>query len=219
MGLLAKNSGGINYDPVPQDMHHGICYSVVDLGTQQGEWKGNTIEQRQVLITFELPDCRIDIPDKNDENKTLNLPRAISKRYTLSLGEKANLRKDLESWRGQKFTEKELDGWDLKRLLGVNANVQVLHKVKEDKTYANIATITKLMKGVEGKDAENPLVFFSFDDGIETPEEVPEWVFNIIKESKEYKMIMGAASDNKTQSPIKPEDEYPEPEESDDLPF
>jgi len=37
----------------------------------------------------------------------------ISKRYTMSLGEQSTLRKDLESWRGKKFTPEELQGFDL----------------------------------------------------------------------------------------------------------
>ena len=40
----------------------------------------------------------------------------VARVYTLCLHERAALRKDLESWRGRKFTEQELDGFDLEKL-------------------------------------------------------------------------------------------------------
>jgi hypothetical protein len=49
-------------------------------------------------------------------------PFLVSKRYTLILNEKGNLRPMLEAWRGRKFAPQELKGFDLERLLGSAAS-------------------------------------------------------------------------------------------------
>ena len=148
MSLTAKDSGsGLNYDPIPEGLHLAHCYSVVDLGTQVSEYNGKEIVRNRVLITWELPDERIDI-EKEDGTK-VNLPRAISAEYTLSLHDKAALRHDLETWRSKQFTDDELDGFNLEKLLGVSAQIQVLHKKSADgkKTYANVTSIVPAPKG------------------------------------------------------------------------
>ena len=72
----------------------------------------------------------------------------VARVYTLSLHERAALRKDLESWRGRKFTEMELDGFDLEKLLGVNAQVAVTHDLGDDGTiYANVSTVVPPREG------------------------------------------------------------------------
>ena len=209
MGLIASDTGGSSLPPIPEDIHHAICYAVYDLGTHyQEKWDK---EVHKVLIIFELPGQRIDI--EKDEGK-VNLPRAISKRYTLSLHQKADLRKDLESWRGKVFTEEELKGFDLKKLLGINCNIQILHTNSDGKTYSNISTVTKLPKNVKSKNPENKISFYSFEDGLEFPEEMPEWVQKICKDSKEYQYITDAQNDvdgaaNQTEEQTPPEDDLP----------
>ena len=112
MPLFAKNKGGEEFDVIPEAIHHAICYGVYDLGTHINPTFGKS--EHKVLIQWELPGQRIDI---EKEGKMVNLPRAISKRYTLSLHKKANLRKDLESWRGKSFTEQEEEAFDIIKLL------------------------------------------------------------------------------------------------------
>ena len=145
MGLTAKDKLGGDFTPIPEDLHMAICYGIWDLGTQYSErWQKSA---HKVAIVWEIPKVRGDF-ERN--GKMMNLPRAISKQYRLSLHKKADLRKDLESWRGRKFTEDELaNGFDLKRLLGVPCQIQVLHNKVEDKTYANIAAITKAPAGIK----------------------------------------------------------------------
>jgi hypothetical protein len=74
----------------------------------------------------------------------------VSKRYTLSLNDKASLRKDLESWRGRAFTPQELapPGFDIERLIGANAQINVAHADRNGTTYANVTGIVPLGKGM-----------------------------------------------------------------------
>jgi hypothetical protein len=189
MGLTAKDPGGTGYDPPSEGVFQAVCYGIYDLGNQFSE-KWNKTAHR-VLITWETPEQRIDV---EKDGKTINLPRAISKEYTLSLHSKAQLRKDLETWRGRKFTKEELDGFDLQNILKANCMIQIMHSTKDGKTYANVAAIMPLMKNVPRLQPENPVKFFSFEDGRPViPPDTPRWVIDKIENSNEW---TGVKSDN-----------------------
>jgi hypothetical protein len=175
MGLIAKDSGG-GFDPIEAGVYHAICYGVVDLGTQFSQVYNN--ETRKVLLMFELPTERIQV-------KGEDLPRAISRQFTLSLNKKATLRQFLESWRGRAFSDTELAGFDLKNLIGVNCQLNIIHSNRNGKTYADVASATPLLKGTEKRVLTNPPLFFSFDDNMELPEHMPDWVVERIQKSAE----------------------------------
>lgn len=210
MALTAKKSGQM-FDPISQGLHHAICYAVYDLGTQYQERFGKYV--RKILIGWEIPGERITI-ERDGEQK--DLPRAISKTYTNSLHEKAQLRKDLESWRGRAFSERELEGFDILALLGANCMIQVIHKKKDDKTYANVANIVSLPRVMEKKECENPHKWFSFEEGMDIPENTPQWIIDIIKASNEWQMANGGGMPSQDSPPV--EDGIP-PVSDDDLPF
>ncbi len=191
MGLTARDKGGTDFQPIPEDLHLAICYGIFDIGTQFNEkWDKSS---HQVILVWELPDCRGEF---ERDGKRVNLPRAISKTYTLSLHEKATLRKDLESWRGKKFSEDELKGFDLKKLLGAACQIQVLHNKIGDKLFTNIATITKAPAGTKPY-PENAPTFFSFEDGMEIPASTPKWIADKIRASEEFHGL----SENRTEQP------------------
>jgi hypothetical protein len=71
----------------------------------------------------------------------------VSKFYTLSLNEKANLRKDLESWRGKAFSDAEIEnGFDIEKLIGANCYLNI---AQNDKGKSVISAINPLPKGME----------------------------------------------------------------------
>ena len=201
MGLIAKDKGGGDFTPIPEDLHLAVCYGIWDIGTQFSERWGKAVHK--VVIVWEIPGCRGEF---EQDGVKKDLPRAISKRYTLSLHKKADLRKDLESWRGRKFSDEELKGFDVKKLLGVPCQIQVLHTKNEDKVYVNIAAITKAPAGTKIT-PENPLKFFSFEEGNAVPSGTPEWIMALIRQAEESA----------------PEGEYNEErshmEETDNVPF
>ncbi|MFH2074086.1 MAG: hypothetical protein ABIJ57_01890 [Pseudomonadota bacterium] len=211
MGLMAKDKGdGKNFDPIPQAMHHAICYSVYDLGTQYNEkWNKS---QHKVILCWELPEQRIEI-EKDDVK--MDLPRAISRRFTLSLHPKSDLCPFLENWRGKTFTEDEKKGFDVLKLLGVNCNLQILHVKKDDKIYANVAGVFPLLRGAEKKEPENPIRYFSFEEGhVNIPEGTPDWICDMIKAANEW------GGGNKVPDEKGSYDEsIPAPDEDDDIPF
>lgn len=144
---MAKDTGGGgDFTPVPEGTHMAICNMVIDLGLQETTYMGAPSIKHQCFIRWELPHERLEWQDQ--DGKMQEGPMVIGKTYTVSLNEKANLRKDLEAWRGRAFTSDELDGFDLFKLLGVGCQVTVTHRQKENKTYANVNSVAGWPKGM-----------------------------------------------------------------------
>jgi hypothetical protein len=181
MTLIAKSKGR-SYPAIEGGSYHAICYSVVDLGVHYNQrWDKKA---HKVMITWELPELRIDI---ERENNVVNLPRAISKEYTLSIHEKSNLGRDLTCWRGVAFTPDERDGFDIQSIIKANCILQIINTEKDGEVYANVQAVTKLLKGMEKKEPENPLCLYSMaQDGFTFPEHMPDWLKDKIKQSEEY---------------------------------
>ena len=211
MGLIAKKPEGADIEPIEAGPHQAICIRYYDLGTQYYAWEGKDITARKVMVMWEIPDSRIEI-EGND------LPRAISREYTLSLHKKATLRADLESWRGKTFSESELDGFNLDKILGTNCMLNIIHKITDKGTFANVAGVMPLMKNMKKRQPENPLVFFSFDDAeIEIPAGTPQWIEDKIKASNEWDAFTKSGSSEPKQKPGF--DEPPLQEEENGIPF
>ena len=138
MAIWAKASGeGSSFTPAPTGVHQAVCVDVVDLGVLDVTWQGQTKQQHKVNLAWQINEDR-------DDGK----PYLVFKRYTLSLHEKSGLRKDLESWRGKKFTREEEMGFDLESVIGANCLLNVAHNQVGEKTYANVASVNPLMKGM-----------------------------------------------------------------------
>ena len=179
MGIVVKEASGLPL--VPEGVYQAVCYSVWDIGTQFSEKWGKSAHQG--IVVWELCECRMEV---ERDGVKIDLPRAVSKKYTMSLNEKASLRKDLQSWRGRNFTREELNGFDITKLLGVNCMIQIIHNQKDNKVFANIASITPLYKGLKKLDAENPLKYFSLSENVDIPEGTPKWIAELIEGSAEY---------------------------------
>lgn len=145
MPIIAKGSNGSgDFQPCPAGVHQGVCVDVIDMGPLKVTWKGVEKQQHKIRVVWQ-------VSDRMDTGK----PFIVQKRYTLSLHEKAHLRHDLESWRGRPFSDEESAGFDVERLIGVNAMLNVTHVKKGDATYANVVAIMPLMRNVPKIDAES----------------------------------------------------------------
>ena len=190
-------------NPVPEGPHAAICYAVVDLGTQQPlpNSRFGKVE-RKVMLMFEVPGERITL---ERDGRQIDLPRALSKEFTLSLHEKAGLRKFLVAWRGRQFTAEELQGFDLRNVLGANGMINVVHK---QNGYEDIASCMRLPNGMPARRAENELVLYDIDQPI--PSALPEWVRKKIAFSDEH--LQASQNGGAYHEP-------PPPHEDDDIPF
>lgn len=168
MPLIATAGDSREFELAPMGNHIARCFSIIDLGLQETVWNGEQKLLHKVRIAWELPGERMEDGQ----------PFSISSTYTLSLGDKANLRRDLQSWRGRPFTEEELARFDLFTVLGAPAMVNVVHNPSKDgtRTYANVSSVSPLPKGVDCPDQINPTLAFSIDE--HTPEQweaLPDW--------------------------------------------
>lgn len=134
MAIIAKEPES-KFSPAPEGLFQGVCADVVDLGTEVNKFNGGL--QDKIRIVWQLEEV----------NKETGKPYEISQKYTNSLHEKATLRHHLEAWRGKKFTQDELMGFDLEKLIGANCQIQVVHNVKDGgKTYANVQAVVPAAK-------------------------------------------------------------------------
>jgi len=127
MSLTITDKGGNDDFPkLDKGTYTGTLYSIVDLGTKEYTF-GNDEPKKQhkVSLAFEITGA-VD-PDNNQTTMEDGRPFAVSKKYTLSLHEKAALRQDIESWRGKSLNDDELAGFDLVGLLGHTAKIEVDH--------------------------------------------------------------------------------------------
>lgn len=133
MPLIAKEPEGRAFTPAPEGIHVAACCDVVDLGVLDAGFG-------------EKPYCEIrwQLEDTDDTGRRF----VVRRRYTVSLNEKAALRRDLETWRGRKFTKDELRGFDVEQVIGKPCQVQIAHKLSEQgKTFANVTAVIPLGKG------------------------------------------------------------------------
>ena len=147
MSLTARDSGGGSFTPVSPGMHLARCYRIVDMGTQKSEFQGQVKHLQKVMLQFE-------VHGEDDDGKPLvtakGEPMSISKNFTLSLAEKATMRKDLQAWRGRDFTPEELRGFELKNVLGAWAMITASKAVGNNgKEYTNIVSINPVPMAIK----------------------------------------------------------------------
>ena len=211
MGLMAKAKGESTFTPVSEGLHPAICSGVVDLGMQPGSDMFPK-PKRQVYLRFDCVDEQIEY---EKDGKALSGPARCGATYTLSLGEKSKLRPLLESWRGKKFTDAELDGFDVSRLLGAPGQVQILHTHKNGNTYANVQTIVPFPKGVDKPKAPDDAVYFSAADP-----DCPQSTFDRLPKWLQEKIKSRLADDEDGLRPsASPETSNDSPDFDDDIPF
>jgi hypothetical protein len=173
----------------------GVLFSLVDLGTQEVTWDGETKWTPKLRLAFELPEQVIEGEvTENGKTTKMTKPMVVSIELTRSLGERATLRKHLETWRGQAFTSKELASFSLKNLLGKACLLTLVHKTSQaGRNYCAIQGIAKLPKSMKAPaKTENAHVFYEIEQGEGGQfSELPEWLQEKIRASKE---LSGASS-------------------------
>ena len=159
MAIIAKAGDQKPRELTPAGMQVARCYSMIHIGTNEWEYMGQKKTSNKIRLTFELPNELRVFKEENGKQ-----PMVISSDYTLSMYEKANLRKHLESWRGKSFTNQEAESFDVTKLLGVPCLLNIVHVTKGDKVYANIGGINPMMKGMECPAQINDTFEFNYDD-------------------------------------------------------
>jgi hypothetical protein len=143
-----------NFLPAPNGPQPAVCIRIIDLGTQDGDYKGKPNRKRKFVIGFEL---------FSDERMSDGRPFIVNHTYTWSMSDKARLRKDLESWRGKEFNDADFDektGFQIKNILDKSCLLNIKHETKEDgNVRAVIDSISRLPKQMTVGKPESPLTY------------------------------------------------------------
>lgn len=178
MPIIAEEKAGKDFKKVPSGCHFAICNMVVDLGVQETTFKGQAKRMHKIYLRWEVPDERVTY---EKDGKEFEGPCSIGSTYTLSLSEKANLRKILENWRGKTFTPEELKGFDITKVAGTCCQIMVQHAESGGKTYANITGVMGTSRDQKERarvaKSENEVIVFSIGDSDQqTFDKLPGWL-------------------------------------------
>ena len=116
MPILVSDTQETEYEPTPTGLIKAILVNVIPIGLQEGF--GGKIQDKVVFL-WEVETL------KEDGSHFL-----VTKEYTRNLGEKANLRKDLKSWRGKDFEPEELKCFDLEKTIYKPCQLNLVQKGK-----------------------------------------------------------------------------------------
>lgn len=214
MEFIAKSEGNTNIPKLENGVYTAISSMLIDLGGQKSLLDGNV--RRKFMMIWNIVGEFIEV---NNEQ----LPRVMSKEYTLSLNEKSNLRKDLQAWRGQAFTEEELQGFDLLSIMNKPCQLQIINEEKNGKTYNNISSIMAIPKGMEVEPLEETTIFITNNSETWTNwNKIPKWIKDKIKrmvgyEESELKTYIDSLEKTEEENQEQNIDDVVSPD--DDLPF
>jgi hypothetical protein len=176
MSIFVSATSGGNYPerkPIEAGAYAAVCDMIVDLGVQPSPG-GQYAPKRTVLLRFQIPEVRVEF---TKDSETRSLPAVISRTVGLSLNEKSTLYGLLTSWRGRAFTQDELKKFDLGKVAGKPAFINVTHSVKGDRTYANLTSIMPLPKSMTAPALEGEALVFSTDaPNPDVFDKLPAWV-------------------------------------------
>jgi len=212
MSIIATNQGG-SFEILPAGSYPARCYSMVHIGTITENIMGTIKDLNKVRITWELPtELKVFNEEKGEQ------PYVVSKEFTLSMNEKSNLRKFLESWRGKNFTEAEAEKFDITALLDKACQLSIIHKTaKNGNTYAEISGVFALPKGYQMPERINKITELNYEHfDQELFDSLPQFLKDKIVMSKEYQKMINPHEVN-TQNWL--ESSTPQNEIEDDLPF
>jgi len=225
MGLLVtEGGGGGDFTPVPAGVHMGVCYTVLDLGTHDNTYQGDTKRRHEVYVGWQIPALTVEI--EKDGQKVV-VPQTIGKFYTMSLFKQATLRKHLDAWRGKPFTKEELDGFELFNIGGVGCQMVVTNEQKADGSVkAKVEAVMPLPEGLAPPPLDGPVVTYSLQDGGDIPADVKDGLAKIIESSFEWQAMLRASGTMDTETGVTQADPPPPtaadmaaPIEEESLPF
>lgn len=168
---------------VPAGTHLARCCQFIHIGHVPNTFPGaTTAVVNKIRLTWELPDETNVFSDEKGAQ-----PFSMSKEYTLSMNDKANLRKVIESWFGAKLSDEEAAEFDTELLVGKPALITITHTVKGDKTYADVQNVTALPKSMTCPEPINKSSILTWENmSTEDFNKLPPFLQDKMKQAAEY---------------------------------
>lgn len=120
-----------------------VLVDVIDLGLHMESFQGGPMKQKhKCALVWQIDEINPDTEKRFE----------MSKEFTVSMNENANLRKFLGLWRGKSYTDDQAaEGAPLHKMYGVNGVMQIEHqqsKSNPERTYARIVSVTPLLRSM-----------------------------------------------------------------------
>jgi len=159
---LKAPASGKDFERCPTGLQPAVCVYVVDCGLQTSGMYGDKHKCRLIFETEALM----------TEGEYSGKPFMQSTEFTLSMFKSALLRTNIESWRGKSFTDAEAEDFDLLKLVGQQATLNIIETTSKEtgKAYSNIGNI---LPGQKGKGV------------VPSGVEIPQWIQDRAKEGLE----------------------------------
>jgi len=175
---------------VPEGNHVAILYSIVEIGNVPDTYPGNEGQfVHQIRLTWELPD---ETREFDGEQK----PMVIGRDFTVSLGDKSNLKPFVEGMLGG-LSDEDKEFFSFENLKGKPCMLQVIHK-KSKKTgnpYAFAASCAQVPKKLEVPKQFNESVYLDYreewNDSVYAT--LPQFIKDKMADSQEMKSRSGFA--------------------------
>ena len=204
MGLTVSNSGG-EYENLEPGRYKATCFKLVDAGTREESYQDGPLRKRHIVYVYWEVTHKQEVDSGEERWEEVRMadgrPFSASKKYTASLNENAALFKDLKSWRGRPFTDADLAGFELPKVLGVTAELEMI-KQNKDTDKVKVEGVYKPEGGMKKTQTINGLHSFDIDvysqefvgkSSSESKlmcdmiEDMPPWMQEMIEESFEVR--------------------------------
>lgn len=201
-----------NYTLCPKGTHIARLFKIVNLGTHDYEYQGDTKTAQFIRLYWELPNKidKFSYTDKETGKEVeVEKPFAVSREFTLSMGPKSNLRPIVEGIIGVALTDDEAYNFDIETLLGKESLITVSHVKSKDgsREFSKVMNTAELMDGQTCPSAVNDLIVI--DVNSITEEEcgaLPEWMRERLTESHEWKKRFAPKTEVQKAQALNPED-------------
>lgn len=194
MGLKATKKNNVVIPAMEVGTYTAVCIGIVDLGEQYSA--RFTKYQDRVSLTFEVIGETIERGNGQE-------PRWVSKEYTKSLNDRANLFKDLSKWRGIS-SEDELAEYDLSQLMNAPCLISVGVKERDNGGAINVVEgVMALPKGMPAPKAQSETFLFDMDDQGTWPvlEKMPQFMREKIEKSTTWARIQAGTEEMDMDEP------------------
>lgn len=189
------------FEGVPAGTHLATCYQLIHIGTINEPYQGQPREISKIRLTFEFPHETRTFKEGESEK-----PLVLSEEYTLSMGERANLRKFINGMLGKNMSDEEAYAFDVESLVGKSCLLTVIEKPNsKGVAYPRITTAAPLMKGMEKPEQANPsaiLTYQKWDNAFF--DRLPEFIRKKMEGSREFEEMM-----TRPEEEVHPADKIP----------
>lgn len=135
------------YDIMPEGLYPARVARVIELGDQETKYGVKS----QVVIAFGFPTETMEV---NDEEKQRMM-------WTFPINQTSNPDSTLMKY----IKAIKADATHLNQLINAPCMVEVSHTKKDDKTYANISSVTKPLAGMDIPELDMDAYMYEFENG------------------------------------------------------